>query len=199
MARRAWLAALLIVVGAESAGAANQEQWPTHLELLQGAVHDAAAGLTAGLADSVGLVAVAVHPSEATLVHVAVQNALLARRRRVTAEMTGSPCLHVTVERLEVTIPEGRRRWLVGARRLHRRARVEVSAELQTGDGLTVWQARADAARDDWVPESTLALLEGPAAYGCAPAAPAERWVRLVEPVIVMSSVAAVLYLFFTK
>ena len=182
------------VVGAAGAGA-----WPTNLELLHAAVREAVESLPAGLPDSVAVVAVTVEPPEATIVRVALQDALLAHGVRVTADPTGSPRVHVSVARMQVTIADARRRWLVGARRLQRNAGVQTSAALRTGDGLTVWQVSAGAERDDWIPASALAEANGPVALGCALEAPEEPWGLLVEPVIVMSSVAAVLYLFFTK
>jgi hypothetical protein len=129
----------------------------------------------------------------------AVQERLLAKGLEVVDHAGDRRVLKIVVVDAMVTILETERRWFVGPRMARRVARVELSAKLHDGTGLTVWAGDAVAEADDWVPVSALETLAGPASSGCAPALPEEGWVRVAEPALVMASVAAVLYLFFSK
>jgi len=200
----AFLVAMVLVVGQSAAGARRPDEWPTNLDLLRAALAEATEKLLAAAPDSFDRVAVSVKPDTGSMsrrqfVRAAVQEALLVRRVVVLADSTDAALLEVTVRRLSVSVPATHRRWLVGRRMAHREAKVALAATLRTRAGLTVWATDAEANADDWVPVSALAWAEGPAALGLAPMVGQEFWVRIAEPILVMSSVGAVIYLFFTQ
>jgi len=169
-----------------------------NVELACGALRHAADELVVALPDSVRCVTVSVTPPSATMARVAVEAALM--ERGVTVSAAGDVArLNVAVRRVAVTVPAIHRRLLVGGRHAERRAEAALTAHLATPGGLTVWTAEAQATGSDNVPAAALSWTDGPAAYGCSPAVPGERWMQVAEPAIVMGSVAAILYLFFTQ
>lgn len=205
---RPWFRTAILVLtfclgGGARASAREPHEWPTNLDLLRAALVEAVGQLVAGLPDSAKRVAVTVPPDLAVmrsqLVRSAVVQALLQRGVVVELERPGTMAIEVSVRRMDVTITKTLRPWFVGRRWAHREAYVSLTAVFDASRGLTVGAADGEGRASDAVPVSALAWCTGPAELGLAPELPESSWTRLAEPMVVMASVAAVIYLFFTQ
>jgi len=198
------LAATAAALGAARAGAREAYEYPTNFELLRGALVEATKALLATLPDSVSrakLVVAAEAPASlrAQLVGSAVGAALVERHVAVCGDCAGRSVLEARVGRMGVAVPATRRAWPLGRRWADRQAVVVLSATLRDERGLVIWTADGEGRSADRLPVSALAWAAGPGELGLAPELDESAWLRAVEPLIVMSSVGAAIYLFFTQ
>jgi len=194
---------VVCLLGGTAAEGRKAYEWPSNLDLLREALGDAVGGLVAGLPDSVERTAVSVQPDQtavrAQLVRSALVQTHLKRGVVVLSDRAAGSAIEIAIRGLDVTIPATRRSWLVGPRWAIREAHVALTASLRTSYGMTVWAADSERRTSDSVPVSALPWCAGPPELGLAPEVPETPQARIAEPVLIMSSVAAVIYLFFTQ
>jgi hypothetical protein len=99
----------------------------------------------------------------------------------------------------DVTYPRAWREWLVGARKVERRAAADIHFQLLDTDGAVIWAGSEHRERRDIVPGSRVADLSTPGQAFTDPQMEAGGWDKVIEPVVVAGIVGGLIYLFYTS
>ncbi len=171
-----------------------------NLELVEQALDGAVNELLTEMPVQPGVLSIEAGDGPTASVVAASLAAAWRRRGFAAADQAGaSQHIDITIRSFGVTVPETKRSYVVGTRKAHRRADVELAAVLTDPSGTVVATANASGSAEDWVTIRELELAKGPSGMGLDPALPRSAWARWTEPLIVTCSVGVVLYLFFTK
>jgi hypothetical protein len=186
--------------------AAVAEPKPTNYEMASAAAHAACTELVQRVRPQIHGDVVAVRGVGANGGNFLVENALTRALTEAGLQVRTRPdsvlpILEVEIVDLAVVYVGSHRSKWVGPRWVEREARSRLFARLLDPSGARVlWADRAEASRRDEVNAGDLSRLEEekPVAY-TKPAAPAARWNKLVEPVVVTGIVVGLIVLFFSN
>jgi hypothetical protein len=99
----------------------------------------------------------------------------------------------------EMTYPRVWRDWLVGTRKVERRAAVDIHFQLSNTQRAVLWAGSAKRERRDIVRGSRIPELVTPGQSFTAPPLDAGGWDKVLEPVVVAGIVGGLIYLFYTS
>lgn len=99
----------------------------------------------------------------------------------------------------EMSYPRVWRDWLVGTRRVERRAAVDIHFQLSDEERSVLWAGNAKRERRDIVRGSRIPELVTPGQAFTAPPLDAGGWDKVLEPVVVAGIVGGLIYLFYTS
>jgi len=99
----------------------------------------------------------------------------------------------------EMTYPRVWREWLVGTRKVERRAAVDIHFQLSDTSRSVLWAGSAKRERRDIVRGSRVPELVTPSQPFTTPALDAGGWDKVLEPVVVAGIVGGLIYLFYTS
>ena len=99
----------------------------------------------------------------------------------------------------EMTYPRVWREWLVGTRKVERRASVDIHFQLSDASQAVLWAGSARRERRDIVRGSRIPELVTPGQDFTTPPLEAGGWDKVLEPVVVAGIVGGLIYLFYTS
>ena len=201
MGRRAFALILGWMIATGSVNAADSSgTYRSNMAVLETAIDRAVLDLLTSLPGSLERVGLIVAGRGSTLVRSAIAESLLVRGVSFTGSSGtfGIPTIEVRVRDFGIAVRQTGRAWLVGPRMIHREAVVLLSATVST-DSVVSWSGDSKGESGDWIPVSAAPLAKGPAKYGLDPVLPGDPLTKVIEPAIVTGTIAAILYLFFTK
>jgi len=99
----------------------------------------------------------------------------------------------------EMTYPRVWREWLVGTRKIERRAAVDIHFQLSDTDRSVLWAGSGKRERRDIVRGSRIPELVTPGQSFTTPSLDAGGWDKVLEPVVVAGIVGGLIYLFYTS
>ncbi len=99
----------------------------------------------------------------------------------------------------DVAYPRAWREWLVGSRKVERRASVDIHFQLLDDEKSVIWAGSESRERRDIVPGSRVADLSTPGQAFTAPEIASGGWDKVIEPVVVAGIVGGLIYLFYTS
>ncbi len=116
------------------------------------------------------------------------------------ADGGSSVIVRVRPMELAVTLAGAGRAWLIGPRRIDRRAVCELSTEIVDVSGAVVYSVRSGASRSDRIHASDLARLQGASGETwLTGGTPSQSGGGILEPVVVTGVVASLIYLFYSS
>jgi len=107
--------------------------------------------------------------------------------------------LNYRIVACETAYPRAWREWVVGSRKVERRATVDIRFQLSDEESAILWAGSGQREKRDVVPGGRIADLATPGQPFTAPEMQAGGWDRVIEPVIVAGIVGGLIYLFYTS
>jgi hypothetical protein len=99
----------------------------------------------------------------------------------------------------ETTFPRAWREWVIGSRKVERRAAVDIQFQLSDASGAITWAGSVERERREIVPGSRVQELATPGQSFTAAEIEPGGWDKVLEPVIVAGIVGGLIYLFYTS
>jgi hypothetical protein len=99
----------------------------------------------------------------------------------------------------ETTFPRAWREWVIGARKVERRAAVDVHFQLADGSAAVIWAANVERERREIIPAARVQELGTPGHSFTAAEVEPGGWDKVLEPVLVAGIVGGLIYLFYTS
>jgi len=115
------------------------------------------------------------------------------------ADSTGPVVLQYQNVAFGVSYVDSHRAYLVGGKRVERRAIVRIMATLSEPDGRVLWVGEAQRESEDEFEQGDAALVEQGTYQFARPVMPAGGWGRYAEPVFVTGIIVGLIYLFFSN
>jgi hypothetical protein len=99
----------------------------------------------------------------------------------------------------ETTFPRAWREWVIGSRKVERRAAVDVQFQLSDHSGAIIWAGNVEREKREIIPASRVRELATPGQSFTTAEVEPGGWDKVLEPVIVAGIVGGLIYLFYTS
>jgi len=99
----------------------------------------------------------------------------------------------------ETTFPRAWREWVIGSRKVERRAAVDIHFQLSDGSTAIVWAGNVEREKREIIPGSRVEELGTPGQSFTVAEIEPGGWDKVLEPVLVAGIVGGLIYLFYTS
>ncbi len=99
----------------------------------------------------------------------------------------------------ETTFPRAWREWVIGSRKVERRAAVDIHFQLSESTAAIVWAGNVEGEKREIIPGSRVQELATPGQDFTAVEVEPGGWDKILEPVLVAGIVGGLIYLFYTS
>jgi hypothetical protein len=99
----------------------------------------------------------------------------------------------------KTTFPRAWREWVIGSRKVERRAAVDVQFQLSDRSGAIIWAGNVEREKREIIPAARVQELATPGQSFTTAEIEPGGWDKILEPVIVAGIVGGLIYLFYTS